>query len=212
MPCFRHQMSKSLLHRCGSKVTVPYCALCLVAQSCLTLWDPMDCSLPGFSVHGDSSDKNPGVGCLALQGDLPYPGIEPKPCTLQADSLLFESPGKPMPYGFWKSGFLAHYVPMGRWPARGDPKSLCWSLQINSWSFFTLNFAPKVWHPWTTSIWFSCPMVSGWFWLIRILEWRKWDKKGRGWGIVTVLPLLRLYVYSPCFSLLKSTSPIREAF
>ena len=23
-----------------------------VAQSCLTLSDPMDCSLPGFSVHG----------------------------------------------------------------------------------------------------------------------------------------------------------------
>ena len=26
--------------------------MCLVAQSCLTLWDPMDCSLPGSSVHG----------------------------------------------------------------------------------------------------------------------------------------------------------------
>ena len=25
---------------------------CLVAQSCLTLCDPMDCSLPGFSIHG----------------------------------------------------------------------------------------------------------------------------------------------------------------
>ena len=25
---------------------------CLVAPSCLTLCDPMDCSLPGFSVHG----------------------------------------------------------------------------------------------------------------------------------------------------------------
>ena len=25
---------------------------CEVAQSCLTLTDPMDCSLPGFSVHG----------------------------------------------------------------------------------------------------------------------------------------------------------------
>ena len=25
---------------------------CEVAQSCLTLCDPMDCSLPGFSVHG----------------------------------------------------------------------------------------------------------------------------------------------------------------
>ena len=24
----------------------------LVAQLCLTLWDPMDCSLPGSSVHG----------------------------------------------------------------------------------------------------------------------------------------------------------------
>ena len=23
-----------------------------VAQSCPTLWDPVDCSLPGFSVHG----------------------------------------------------------------------------------------------------------------------------------------------------------------
>ena len=26
--------------------------LCLVAQSCLTLCDPMHCSLPGYSVHG----------------------------------------------------------------------------------------------------------------------------------------------------------------
>ena len=26
--------------------------MCLVAQSCPTLWDPMDCSLPGSSVHG----------------------------------------------------------------------------------------------------------------------------------------------------------------
>ena len=28
------------------------CVCVLVAQSCLTLCDPMDCSLPGFSVHG----------------------------------------------------------------------------------------------------------------------------------------------------------------
>ena len=26
---------------------------CSVAQWCLTLWDPMDCSLPGSSVHGN---------------------------------------------------------------------------------------------------------------------------------------------------------------
>ena len=26
--------------------------LCVVAQSCLTLWEPVDCSPPGSSVHG----------------------------------------------------------------------------------------------------------------------------------------------------------------
>ena len=35
-------------------------------------YDPMDCSLPGFFVHGDSPGKNTGVGCHALlQGNLP---------------------------------------------------------------------------------------------------------------------------------------------
>ena len=33
----------------------------LVAQLCLTLCDPVDCSLPGFSVHGDSLGKNTGL-------------------------------------------------------------------------------------------------------------------------------------------------------
>ena len=39
---------------------------CLVTQSCPTLCNPMDCSLPGSSVHGDSPGKNAGVGCHAL--------------------------------------------------------------------------------------------------------------------------------------------------
>ena len=48
---------------------VPCAALCLVAQSYLTLCDPIDCSLPGSSVHGDSPGKNTGVVCHAfLQG------------------------------------------------------------------------------------------------------------------------------------------------
>ena len=33
-------------------VTVSVCRTVLVAQSCLTLCDPTNCSLPGFSVHG----------------------------------------------------------------------------------------------------------------------------------------------------------------
>ena len=44
----------------------PMCTMCLVVQSCPTFWDPMDCSLPDSSVHGDSSGKNIGVGCHAL--------------------------------------------------------------------------------------------------------------------------------------------------
>ena len=37
-----------------------------VAQSCLTLSDPMDCSLPGSSIHGIFSGKSTGAGCHCL--------------------------------------------------------------------------------------------------------------------------------------------------
>ena len=40
--------------------------LCLVAQLCPTLFNPMDCSPPGSSVLGHSPGKNTGVGCHAL--------------------------------------------------------------------------------------------------------------------------------------------------
>ena len=47
-------------------------------QSCPTLCDPVDCSLPGSSVHGDSPGKNgwSGLPCPP-PGDLPNPGIKP---------------------------------------------------------------------------------------------------------------------------------------
>ena len=38
--------------------------LCLVAQLCPALSDPVDYSLPGSSVRGDSLGNNTGVGCL----------------------------------------------------------------------------------------------------------------------------------------------------
>ena len=44
-----------------------WCAvLCLVAQLCLTLWDPMHYRPPGSFVYGDSPGRNTGVGCHAL--------------------------------------------------------------------------------------------------------------------------------------------------
>ena len=50
-------------------------------QSCSTVRDPVDCSLPGSSVHGDSPGKNAGGGCHAL---LPRSGIKPESLTSPA--------------------------------------------------------------------------------------------------------------------------------
>ena len=50
----------------------------LVTQSCPTLCNPMDCSTPGSSVHGDSPGKNTRVCCHALlQGIFPTQGSNP---------------------------------------------------------------------------------------------------------------------------------------
>ena len=52
--------------------------LCSVVQSCPTLCDPMDCSPPGSSIHGDSPGKNTGLGChFLLQGIFPIQGLNP---------------------------------------------------------------------------------------------------------------------------------------
>ena len=50
----------------------------LVAWSCPTLCDPMDCSLPGSSVHGIFPGKNSEVTChFLLQGIFPTQGSYP---------------------------------------------------------------------------------------------------------------------------------------
>ena len=58
----------------------------LSAQSCLTLWDPVNWSPPGSPPCGDSPGKNPGVGgCALLQGISPTQGTQGS--TLQGHSL-----------------------------------------------------------------------------------------------------------------------------
>ena len=37
-------------------------------QSCPTLWDPMDCSLPGSSIHGDFQARVLEWGAIAFSG------------------------------------------------------------------------------------------------------------------------------------------------
>ena len=60
-------------------VLITMCAvLCLVAQSCPNLWDPMVCVLRDSSIHVDFPDNSTGVGCHALlQGIVPIQGSNP---------------------------------------------------------------------------------------------------------------------------------------
>ena len=70
---------KQILYRLTTKKVHNVSAvLCWVTQSCLTLCEPIDCSPPDSSVHGDSSGKNTGVGCHALlQGIFPMQESNP---------------------------------------------------------------------------------------------------------------------------------------
>ena len=62
-------------------------------QSCLTLCDPMDCSLPGSSVHGIFQAIVLEWIAIPSPVDLPDPGMEPRSPALQTDSLLAELQG-----------------------------------------------------------------------------------------------------------------------
>ena len=82
-------------------IFVPCTCACVCAKSlqlCLTPCDPMDCSPPDSSVHGDSPGKNTWVGCHALnQGIFTTQGSNLYLLCLlhwQASSLSLVPPGK----------------------------------------------------------------------------------------------------------------------
>ena len=89
--------------------------LCLVAQLCPTVCDPMDCNPPGSSVHENSPGKNTGVGCHALLQGIFLTGIEPGSPALQVDSLPAELPGKRESQATWNQTFAAFENP-GHFP------------------------------------------------------------------------------------------------
>ena len=54
-----------------------YC-VCVYLLSHVWLCEPMGCTLPGSSGHGDSLGKNTGMGChVLLQGIFPTQGLNP---------------------------------------------------------------------------------------------------------------------------------------
>ena len=70
------------------------CVRAKLLQLCPALCDPMDCSLPGSSVHGISQARILEWVAFPSPGDLPRPGVEPRSPVLQAESLPLEPPGK----------------------------------------------------------------------------------------------------------------------
>ena len=71
--------------------------MCVCAQLCVTLWDPMDRSLPDSSVKFARQELWRGLP-FPPAGDLPDPEIEPKPfvyCALVGRFFTTEPPGKP---------------------------------------------------------------------------------------------------------------------
>ena len=80
--------------------------LCLVAQSCLTLYDPVDCTAHQAPLSTGCSTKEywSGLPCLPT-GDLPETGI--KPASLMSPDLIG---GKPQQWFLTEINF----VPQGQ--------------------------------------------------------------------------------------------------
>ena len=67
-----------------------------VAQLSLTLCNPMDCSQPSSSIHGDSPGRNTGVGCHSfLQGIFPSQGLNPDLLHCRWILYCLSQPGSP---------------------------------------------------------------------------------------------------------------------
>ena len=83
-------------------------------MSCRALCDPMDCSLPGSSVHGILQATILEWIAIPFSGDLPNPGFESASSVLQADSLPSEPPGKNFSYyiDYGISLILSLYFPI----------------------------------------------------------------------------------------------------
>ena len=87
--------SKAYLKVSVGSVTI-FALLCmLVAQSCPTLCNFMDCNQPDSSVSGILRQEYWSGQPFPSPGDLPNPGIEPRSPELQAYSLPSEALEKP---------------------------------------------------------------------------------------------------------------------
>ena len=90
------QIGKGISQRC---ISLPYLFnlyaewMSEVAQSCPTLCDPMDSGYHAPPSMGFSRKEDRSGFSFPSPGNLPNPGIEPRPLIFQADDLPSEPPG-----------------------------------------------------------------------------------------------------------------------
>ena len=80
---------------CKWRLVVVVVVCCLVAEFCLTLCHPMDCSPPGSSIHGIFQVRILDWVTISFSGGggLPDPRIEPMSLTLLGGFCTAEPPG-----------------------------------------------------------------------------------------------------------------------
>ena len=101
-----------------------------VVQSCPALWDPMDCSLPGSSLHGILQARVLEWVAISSSRELPNSGIKPGSFAFQADALTLGS----------SKGEIFGFMPASRGGAFGAARAgldgKFWNiLYCSNWAF-----------------------------------------------------------------------------
>ena len=166
----------------------------LVAQSCLILRDPTDCSSPGSSVHGDSPSKKTEVGCHSLlQGIFPAQGWNPG--LLHCRYILYQLREPACNAGDPGS------IP---WLGRSTGEGIGYTLQY-AWASLVAQLVknlPAMQETWVPSLGWEDPLEKGKATHSRILTWRTpWtvqstglQRVGHDWAAFTSLHFICMYM------------------
>ena len=92
-------MEKDLKKNICVCVCVCVC-VCLVSQLCTTLWDPMDCSPPGSSIHGFSQPRILEWVAVSFSRESSQLKDWTSVSYIASQCFTIEPPGKPLLAGF----------------------------------------------------------------------------------------------------------------
>ena len=109
---------------CNSGLVFVWVCVCSYAQSCLTLFNPRDCSPLGSSVHGISQARILG-NSFASSGNLPDPGIEPTHDSFVGRAILYQ-------WATWEAGPGLYSVILIRWRKFYDVESQVVRIEMSS--------------------------------------------------------------------------------